>query len=993
MLNSRSDNLLHRVAGALAASAFTISQGHAMPIDPPPPDPAPQADYFDGQEIVSDRSNDLPTIIPPTPNGTPEIGGPLFFSAAQDPDSPHNTQPARLVIGGASRNRDSVYIGDEVGYASAYVGDVDGDDHDDYAVTFYRRRNDPSAENYDSLQPPTAGALANGNIAQQAGCLQVYSGRTGETIGDPIWGRAANTLMAHSYTGLKDIDGDGCDELLIGLTSSASGSVRVYSYTDKWNTSVPSGHTRRQDWETHLGSPTTEELSRIEGKRWVPILRIIPEINSPTQADPDPWIVDPNDSTNTIRDATSRADSRTGFGFKVGSSGDVNGDGQADIRVRGGDFGVETIYFVPDKAFWTDRYNDFRAAFESARDAADPADPAADHPFTTYLSSVDSTDGWHFEGPATQDGVFDPLDADANEYSILIADLDDTPGSGFSQEFIDGQTRPITSGDLDGDTIDDLVLGDSGHKSNRGRLGVFLSTSKVRRDAVADTTNTAWFRTTRGDIGPSTPGGSDGMKYRIGLGSVPATNEYVAHIDFDDADITIEGGAADERVGSGHSVVGSQPDPDLAGGTVQAVGLLVDNDPGAAKSRAEAHFYNLTEMAADAATSQVSIVATYQSTTPSAYRMAYIPGVTLKTETGANLGGKTERDIARMWPCGDTNDDGFADFLMNVDGNMTVCGLKSTSDGGGNISVTGFTIAQFGADRSGFWLNDADRTDSAKKQNGQWTGIDLINGDADRGKTKYGFDRGSVNWGDIDNDGRTDPMFQSWANPFDVNLEAENYTREAIQYDNGVLTSDLRMLGSPPSLEDGNKIASFTRGGRQFIFLSTPPATFTDFGGAVSLAAPSTQPIAYTIAIRGTDLFPPADKAHATAPGPYAFIDSDFILYSKSGSEYSTVSSDHWSVDRLGVGTTDGEMISDLRILFETTIDTTKDFTIFVKTRQGMLKPLATFDLRYSASGFCAQISANYTADPDETTIHMDVDGDGDIDASDASLILTCAGP
>jgi hypothetical protein len=91
--------------------------------------------------------------------------------------------------------------GDRYGWAVAGVGDLDGDDHDDFIVG----------------APYRAGEI---------GRAYVYSGQTGHLMYAP-WGESVGDRFGYSVSGGQDIDADGGDDFIVGAPRAA-GSGRVY---------------------------------------------------------------------------------------------------------------------------------------------------------------------------------------------------------------------------------------------------------------------------------------------------------------------------------------------------------------------------------------------------------------------------------------------------------------------------------------------------------------------------------------------------------------------------------------------------------------------------------------------------------------------------------------------------------------------------------------------------------------------------------------------
>lgn len=148
------------------------------------------------------------------------------------------------------------YYGDRLGYEASGLFDVDGDGYNDWSTTWYdaapvdQLTNTPrvpadayvipvhSSLDTDPNFAHTAANLATRDTWTKVGFARVFSGRDGSQIGQEIWSHRNNAIAPHEINPIKDIDGDGRDELVLSANTynGTRGGVYVMAYSNKYNT-------------------------------------------------------------------------------------------------------------------------------------------------------------------------------------------------------------------------------------------------------------------------------------------------------------------------------------------------------------------------------------------------------------------------------------------------------------------------------------------------------------------------------------------------------------------------------------------------------------------------------------------------------------------------------------------------------------------------------------------------------------------------------------
>jgi hypothetical protein len=243
-------------------------------------------------------------------------------------DDPANTLNAGSAFVYSGRNGARMYtfhgstrmgegIEDHFGYAVAGAGDVDGDGFDDVVVGAYSADVDGMVD---------------------AGYAKVFSGRDGSVL-FTITGSSAKQYVGLGLAGAGDVDGDGRDDLLVGVVGDASvGTFGGAAVVVSWAPEVDPGYVVLRRYGANaageIHGASVARVTDVDGDR------IDEHVVGAVFADANGAIgvgtaTVYSGATGAVLHVFAGSARNSLFGFSVAGLNDVDGDGRGDVLVGG----------------------------------------------------------------------------------------------------------------------------------------------------------------------------------------------------------------------------------------------------------------------------------------------------------------------------------------------------------------------------------------------------------------------------------------------------------------------------------------------------------------------------------------------------------------------------------------------------------------------------------------------------------------------------------
>ncbi|MBK8983713.1 MAG: FG-GAP repeat protein [Ignavibacteria bacterium] len=358
-----------------------------------------------------------------------ENGNPLFSNLENKNDTLETDAIQERILNG-------LIAGDEFGYSVSGAGDVNGDGYQDVIV----------------------GVPFNDAGGVNAGRVYIYFGGVNfNSSPDKIFTGTTGVQLGYSVSGAGDVNGDGYDDVIIGLPAYSTNTGRAYIYLGGSNMNLVVDAILTGEATNNYFGTSVSDAGDVNGDGFADVIVGAPNNASNTG---EAYIYYGGSVLNNAVDVTlNQGLANNLFGLSVSKAGDFNGDGFGDVIVGASGYltnvGRAYIYYggspmnsTADNISFGFISNEFYGY--SVSDAGDfNGDGYSDVVIGAYGHSLSMGRAYILYGGATPDNTVDVVFTGQN--------IGDELGRSVS-----------SAGDVNGDGYDDVIAGAPNFNSGEG---------------------------------------------------------------------------------------------------------------------------------------------------------------------------------------------------------------------------------------------------------------------------------------------------------------------------------------------------------------------------------------------------------------------------------------------------------------------------------------------------------------------------------------------